>query len=287
MIRQREKEVVWQAGAFTLAVHGLLLALLLVSFQWKTIKPMNVAEVELWDAVPTPAVHAEVTPPEPPAPTPEPPKVVEPVKAEPAKIEPAKIELKPEPAPEPKADIQVKKEPIKPPVIEKPKPVKEEKPKVEKVKEEPKPEKKVDPDALKKLQQALLAEDAKTDKAEVAKPAASPNGDKNAQKPQAGVPNPGEMAKYMGLISGKIRQHVNRQLCGTDRTTKLSFMIALMPTGEVMGHPKLLKSSGMSACDDAVERAILESQPLPVPTSADLFSQFRDLKLEFSPNADN
>ena len=72
MIRQREKEVVWQAGAFTLAVHGLLLALLLVSFQWKTIKPMNVAEVELWDAVPTPAVHAKVTPPEPPAPTPEP-----------------------------------------------------------------------------------------------------------------------------------------------------------------------------------------------------------------------
>jgi len=31
----------------------------------------------------------------------------------------------------------------------------------------------------------------------------------------------------------------------------------------------------------------LESQPLPVPSSADLFSQFRDLKLEFSPNAEN
>jgi colicin import membrane protein len=95
------------------------------------------------------------------------------------------------------------------------------------------------------------------------------------------------MAKYVGLISNKIRQHVNRQLCGTDKATKLTFMIALMPTGEVMGHPKLLKGSGLSACDDAVERAILESQPLPVPSSADLFSQFRDLKLEFSPNAEN
>jgi len=275
MIRQREKEVVWQAGAFTLLVHGLLLTLLLVSFQWKTVKPMNIAEVELWDSVPTPKTQAEVAPPEPPAPAPEPPKVVEPVKAEP----------KPEPTPEPKADIQVKKEQPKPEKLEKPKPVKEEKPKPE-PKPEPKPAKQ-DPEALKKLQQALLAEDAKAEKQEVAKPAASPAGDKTAQKAQAGVPNPTEMAKYVGMISSKIRQHVNRQLCGTDKATKLTFVIALMPTGEVMGHPKLLKSSGLPACDDSVERAILESQPLPVPTSADLFSQFRDLKLEFSPNAEN
>ena len=275
MIRQREKEVVWQAGAFTVLVHGLLLALLLMSFQWKTVKPMSIAEVELWDSIPTPQTQAQVTPPdpEPPAPTPEPPKVVEPVKPEP----------KPEPAPEPKADIQLKKAIPKPEKVEKTKP---EKVKQEKPKPEPKPEKQ-DPEALKKLQQALLAEDAKVEKQEVAKPAASPNGDKNAQKPQAGVPNPTEMAKYVGLISSKIRQHVNRQLCGSDKTTKLTFVIALMPTGEVMGHPKLLKGSGLSACDDAVERAILESQPLPVPSSADLFSQFRDLKLEFSPNAEN
>ena len=275
MIRQREKEVVWQAGAFTVLVHGLLLALLLMSFQWKTVKPMSIAEVELWDSIPTPQTEAQVKPPEPepPAPTPEPPKVVEPVKPEP----------KPEPAPEPKADIQVKKAIPKPEKVEKTKP---EKVKQEKPKPEPKPEKQ-DPEALKKLQQALLAEDAKVEKQEVAKPAASPSGDKAAQKAQAGVANPTEMAKYVGLISSKIRQHVNRQLCGTDKATKLTFVIALMPTGEVMGHPKLLKGSGLSACDDAVERAILESQPLPVPSSADLFSQFRDLKLEFSPNAEN
>ena len=272
MIRQREKEVVWQAGAFTVLVHGLLLALLLMSFRWKTVKPMSIAEVELWDSIPTPQSHAEAPPPEP---TPEPPKVVEPVKVEP----------KPEPAPEPKADIQVKKEPPKPEKIEKPKPIKDEKPKPE-PKAEAKPNKQ-DQEALKKLQQALLAEDAKAESKEVAKPAASPSGDKTAQKAQAGVANPTEMGKYVGLISSKIRQHVNRQLCGTDKATKLTFVIALMPTGEVMGHPKLLKGSGLPACDDAVERAILESQPLPVPSSADLFSQFRDLKLEFSPNAEN
>jgi colicin import membrane protein len=270
MIRQREKEVVWQAGAFTVLVHGLLLALLLMSFQWKTVKPMSIAEVELWDSIPTPQSHTEAPPPEP---TPEPPKVVEPLKAEP----------KPEPAPEPKAEIQLKKEPPKPEKIEKPK---SEKVKEEKPKPEPKPAKQ-DPEALKKLQQALLAEDAKAESKEIAKPAASPSGDKTAQKAQAGVTNPTEMGKYVGLISSKIRQHVNRQLCGTDKATKLTFVIALMPTGEVMGHPKLLKGSGLPACDDAVERAILESQPLPVPSSADLFSQFRDLKLEFSPNAEN
>jgi colicin import membrane protein len=270
MIRQREKEVVWQAGAFTVLVHGLLLALLLMSFQWKTVKPMSIAEVELWDSIPTPQSHAELPPPEP---TPEPPKVVEPVKVEP----------KPEPAPEPKADIQVKKEPPKPEKIEKPKleKVKEEKPKPE-----PKPAKQ-DPEALKKLQQALLEEDAKLDKQETTKPAANPAGEKTAQKAQAGVANPTEMAKYVGLISATIRPNVISQLCGTDKATKLTFLIALMPTGELMAPPKLLKSSNLPACDAAVERAILKSQPLPVPKSADLFSQFRDLKLEFSPNTEN
>jgi colicin import membrane protein len=277
MIRQHEKDVVWQAGAFTALVHGLLLALFLVSFQWKTVQPMNVAQVELWDSVPSP--QAEPAPPPPPEPTPQPetPKVVEPVKPEP----------KVAPEPEPKAEIQTKKAPAMPPKVEKPKP-EPIKPKEEKPKEPPKVDKtKTDPDALKKLQQALLAEDAQSQKNDVAKPAASPAGSKTAQVAQAGTPNASEVDKYKGLISNKIKQHVNKQLCGADKAIKVTFMIALMPTGEVMGRPKLIKESGMSSCDDAVERAILESQPLPVPTSADLFSQFRELNLVFRPNDTN
>ena len=142
MIRQHEKSVVWQAGAFTVLVHGLLLALFLVSFQWKTVQPMNVAQVELWDSVPSPKV--EPAPPPEPTPEPETPKVVEPAKPEP------KVAPEPEVKQEPKADIQTKKVPVTPPKVEKPEPVKpkEEKPK-ETPKEQPKPEKKVDPDALK------------------------------------------------------------------------------------------------------------------------------------------
>ena len=174
-----------------------------------------------------------------------------------------------------------------PPKIEKPKP-EPVKPKEEKPKEPPKPEKtKTDPDALKKLQQALLAEDAQSQKHDTSTPAASPAGSKTAQVAQAGSPNAGEVDKYKGLISNKIKQHVNKQLCGADKSIKVTFMIALMPTGEVMGRPKLIKESGMSSCDDAVERAILESQPLPVPASADLFSQFRELNLVFRPNDTN
>jgi colicin import membrane protein len=278
MIRQHEKDVVWQAGAFTALVHGLLLALFLVSFQWKTVQPMNIAQVELWDSVPSPKADPIPAPPPEPAPEPETPKAEMPKVVEPAKPEP-----KVAPEPEPKADIQTKKAPAPPPKVEKPKPEpvkpKEEKPKVDKAK--------TDPEALKKLQQSLLAEDAQSQKNDLSKPAVSPMGSKTAQVAQAGSPNVGELDKFKGLISNKIKQHVNKQLCGADKSIKVTFMIALMPTGEVMGRPKLIKESGMSSCDDAVERAILESQPLPVPSSADLFSQFRELNLVFRPNDTN
>jgi colicin import membrane protein len=261
MIRQHEKSVVWQAGAFTVLVHGMLLALFLVSFQWKTVQPMNVAQVELWDSLPS--AHDDTAPPPPPEPAPQ----SETLKPEsPKVIEPAKPEPKVAPVPEPKAEIQTKKTPVTPPKVEKPK---------------------ADPDAFKKLQQALLAEDAQAPKRDAVKPEASLAGSKTAQVAQAGSPNASEVDKYTGMISNKIKQHVNKQLCGGDRSTRVTFKISLMPTGEVIGHPKFMKGSGMPACDDAIERAILESQPLPVPTSADLFNQFRDLTLDFLPNANN
>ncbi|CEN56635.1 cell envelope integrity protein TolA [Candidatus Methylopumilus turicensis] len=278
MFRQHEKEVVWQAGAFTALVHGLLFALFLVSFQWKTVQPMNIAQVELWDSVPSPKAEPTPAPPDDPTPTPEPPKVLEPIKPEP-KVEAEVKETS-------KAEIQTKKTPVLPPKIETPKP---ELVKPKELPKEPiKPEKtKADAEALKKLQQSLLAEDAQSQKREPSKPEASQSGSKTAQIAQAGSANAGEVDKYKSLISSKIKQHVNKQLCGNDKAMKVSFTIALMPTGEVMGRPKLIKESGMSSCDDAVERAILESQPLPVPSSADLFSQFRELNLVFRPNDTN
>ena len=259
MIRKRENSFAIRAGALSVLVHGLLLMLLLFSFHWKTVQPMSVAQVELWEAIPA---EKAVQPPKP-EPTPEPPK--------PEPKPELKPEPKPDPAPEPqpKAEIQVKKEPVKP---------KEEKP--VKPKEEPKPEpKKKDEkpkeDMLKKLQQAMLEEDAKATQA-----AAPKTGPAASASPKV---DPSEVAKYIGLITNKIRRNVNSQLCGSGKP-ELTFNLNLMPTGELIGAPRLVKGSGIPACDDAVERAILQSQPLPLPTQPDLLAQFRNLELKFRPN---
>jgi len=256
MIRTHENPLAIRAGALSVLVHGVLLAILLVSFNWKTVQPLNIAEVELWDSLPSP---------EP---------VIKPV-PEPPKPQPV-IEPKPEPQPEPKAEIQLKKEPIKeavkpPPKVEKPKPD----PAIKAKEAE-----KMHQEEIKKLQKMLAAEDQQqqhqSEKNEVQEAS-----DKSAQAASAG-----EVGKYIARIQSKIRSKVNKQLCGTGNP-ELEFAIALMPTGEVNGNPKLLKGSGIEACDEAVERAILQAEPLPVPEEPDLFSQFRNLKLKFRPNADN
>ena len=68
------------------------------------------------------------------------------------------------------------------------------------------------------------------------------------------------------------------------RSLEIQYEIGLLPTGQLIGNPKLLKSSGIAVCDESVERAIFQSQPLPVPTDTDLFTKFKNLKLTFHPN---
>ncbi|MCB5188664.1 TonB C-terminal domain-containing protein [Methylobacillus caricis] len=268
MKKRQANPFIVRAGALSFLVHIILLALLLFSFNWKTEHPVIVAQVELWENLPSEKPVAK--PPQPkPEPAPEP-------KPEP-RPEP-KPEPKPEPAPEPQpeAEIQVKKEPEKPkPKVEKPKPEKP-KPEPEKPKPEPKKDDKKKLEELKKLQQQLLEEDSQPAPAKKQGPA----------QEGANVINQSEVGKYIGLIQAKIKRNVNRQLCGNGKP-ELEVGISLMPTGEVIGTPRLLKSSGLPACDEAVERAILQSQPLPLPPQPELFSQFRDLKLKFSPNNDN
>lgn len=256
-----------RAAALSLFVHLLLLALLLVSFEWKTQQPMMVAQVELWENLPANKPVAKPPVPQPPKPDPKPVPTPEP-----------KPEPKPEPAPEPepKAEIQVKKEPEKP---KPPKPEKKPEPKKPEPKPEPKkPETKKEEalklEELKKLQQELLEE-------------GTPAPAKKQGPTQAGesVVNQSEIDKYKGLINAKIKRYVNRQLCGTGKP-ELEVEISLMPTGELIGTPKLVRSSGLAACDEAVERAILQAQPLPLPTQPELFSRFRDLRLKFRPNED-
>jgi colicin import membrane protein len=59
-------------------------------------------------------------------------------------------------------------------------------------------------------------------------------------------------------------------------------LVTLLPGGAVL-KAELKKSSGNAAYDKAVERAILKSDPLPLPPDVQLFNRFRELDLLFKP----
>ena len=91
------------------------------------------------------------------------------------------------------------------------------------------------------------------------------------------------VSDYTGRIQSKIRSKLNKALCG-DGKPQLEFDIALLPTGQLRGNPLLRKGSGLAACDKAVENAILQAEPLPVPPQPEVFNAFRELHLNFKPN---
>lgn len=276
MIRKHENTDSFKAGFYALAVHAVLLVAMLVSFNWKAAHPvMNVTEVELWDKLPAPQ---NIEPPKPQPvikeePKPEP-------KPEPRPI--VKEEPKPEPKPEePKVDIELEKkkkelELKKEQELKKQKELEQkliQKKKLEALQAETRAEalkekvaaEKARSDALKKLQQeALSDENAQSDK-------------------QASAANPSLVGEFTEKIKAKIRGNVNKTLCG-DGNPELTFAISVLPTGQLSGNPKLIKSSGNPACDEAAERAIIVSEPLPLPSDPALFSQFRNINLKFRPN---
>lgn len=88
--------------------------------------------------------------------------------------------------------------------------------------------------------------------------------------------------EYIGKIRGKIKRWIVLPP-GVPHNIEAKFNVTLLPGGEVL-NAVLVKSSGNAAYDNAVERAILKAQPLPLPPAEqNLFSKFRDLHLKFSP----
>lgn len=274
MLRPRENTVSIQAGLLAIGVHAVLLVAMLLSVNWKTTHPVSIAEVELWDSIPNVAAP-KVLPPRVPAPLVEeavkPPPPPEPVVEEAPKVDPqVDIALK-------KADEKLKEDKLKKEKeLEKKKKLAEMQAALlkddlhanEKVLKDKKASQQND--ALKKLQQEALADDKES-------------GDKQAGAAKAAA-SAGAIGEYQSKIRAKIRSNVNQTLCGTGNP-ELKFDIGLLPTGQLNGSPKLTKSSGNTACDEAVERAIMLSEPLPLPPKEmSLFSQFRDLKLTFRPN---
>ena len=262
-----------QANLFSFAVHLALFLVMIFSVGWQTKTP-NYAEVELWDSVPV-QKKIKKTQAKPKQ------KIIQTNKAAEAKAKAkaqkeADIRLKKKKVAEAKAKKLKKQKAIK---ALKEKVLKQEK--IEKLKKEM-----LEKEKLERLQQQII-EQQKIEKmqAELRENELKQENKLaiDGEKEIKGGVNPGELNKYKLLIQQKIQQNVNQQLCGLDYIT-LEFRISLMPTGELLGQPKMTKSSNITSCDDAVERAIIQSQPLPLPKDRGLFSKLKNLELKFHPN---
>lgn len=189
-------------------------------------------------------------------PPPPPPPVAEPEPPKPAPVP----EAKPAPRIE-KPDIAIK-EPPKP----KPKPVAKPAP--------PKPD-----DRL--AQQRLKEELAREQQVLVAARESQVIRDRMARDVARSAASAREkgIATWVDRIRAKIKGNIVLPP-GIRGNPEALFLVTQLPTGEVL-DAKLVISSGHTAYDEAVVRAILKSSPLPKPDSAGLFE--RELKLTFRP----
>ncbi len=285
MHKTYEKEVSWKAGALAIAVHLALLGALLISFNWKTEHPAeNIAQVELWDNLPAPTSQVVKVEPQP-EPKPQP-------KIEPPPVE--KVEPKPEPKVEvPQVDIALEKK--------KELELKKAQEKLDKL-EADKRKKEQDAERKKKLDAIASLDDATPDASKQIKDKktasddrkkmleAIADGDVDSDHQARAAASKGVVGKYITKLQAKIKGNVNNSLCG-DGNPELKFNISLLPTGELSGSPKLTKSSGIEACDEAVARAIIASAPFSVPDEPDFRAEFaqtvRTRGLKFTPNNDN
>jgi len=86
------------------------------------------------------------------------------------------------------------------------------------------------------------------------------------------------IAEYKAKIMAKIRSRIILPPnIPDDSVAELD--VTLLPGGDIL-NVKLRKSSGYTAFDNAVERAIFLAKPLPLPPDPALFPKFRDLSLK-------
>lgn len=260
----------WIAGLLAIAVNLGFVLFLIFHVTWRN-PPQESIAVELYaPSPPIEKIEAPKTQPElPPEPAPkvEPPKVappkVEPPKP-PPKIEPPKPPPKVEPPPPPKPDITLKEKQAK---------AERERKEHEKLEAEKR-------EAERKQQEKRLAEirERQTREAEALRAQA----ERERQVQQQIALNAARTkadADYIRRIQSKIRGNVvlPPDMPGNPEAV---FGVVQLPTGEII-DVQLEKSSGMRAYDEAVQRAILKSSPLPRPDNPELFR--RNLTLKFRP----
>ena len=251
--------------ALAAAVHLVLLAVLLLGVRGQNRPPEPVV-VELWREPPPPPVVRVEPKPEP---VPEP--VVEPPKPEPV-IEKPDIAVKEPPRPKPKPPEVKRKPEVKPIPEARPKPEPKLRPEV-KPKAEVKPEPKARPrddETQKRIREELAREQL----------AFANERERQALKDQLVRDSAAANSKALAAWADKVRARVRSNIIlpqDIKGNPEAIFDVVQLPTGEVISA-KLRKSSGMRALDEAIERAILKSSPLPKPDRPDLFMRAFELK---------
>jgi colicin import membrane protein len=279
---RRRRSGKWIALALAILVNLAFVGVLVFSVTWRN-PPAPAVSAELY----APPVRTPV-PPKPEPPKPEPPKP-EPPKPEPPKPEP--------PKPEP---------PKPPPKVEKPDPHEAEialkaKQDEERKRREEAERVRADTEKRKREAEEKLRADAKReadarerqqretqalrDQAEREARLRADNEAKArvaAERALVQAENTARAraeADWIRRIQAKVRGNVilPPDIAGNPEAI---FDVVQLPTGEIL-DVQLRKSSGVRSYDDAVQRAILKSSPLPRPERADLFQ--RTLTLKFRP----
>lgn len=259
------------AGLLALGVHIVFVLLLVVGVSWQTRHPAPVM-VDLWTALPDT--------PRPPAPPIEPP----PAPPKPAVPERPPVEkpaVKEAPPPKP-PDIALEKEKAR---------KKAEAEKLEKLKAMQAAEEKALADAareeaaaVKKAQEKQLAEKEKKrrellrqmEEEDLMQRMAEEEARQNAAARAASARRQTEIdriqSQYQDMIRATVRGNT-RLPPDLQGNPEVRFLVKLLPTGEVV-DVKRTKSSGNAAYDEAVERAIRKSSPLPLPADRDARAAF-------------
>jgi len=247
----------WVAAILAIAVHVAFVLFLIFNVNWQNPTPAPVT-AELY--VPPAAAKIEPAKPPPEPPKPEPPK--------------PQAETKPPPVEPLKPDIALKQ--------------KQERAKKEQAERERKEKEKQDAEkreaerreAEKKQQEKRLAEARERQAREADALKAQAQRERQAQeKTAADAARAKADADYIRRIQAKIRGNVvvPPDMPGNPEAI---FAVVQLPSGEII-DVQLGKSSGVRAYDEAVQRAILKSSPLPRPDSPDMFR--RNLTLKFRP----
>jgi colicin import membrane protein len=252
------------AGALALVVHGVFFLLLVFGVSWQTQHPEPVM-VDLWETLPEPQPPAPpVEPPPAPEPAPLPTPVVK--EAPPPQAPDIALEKK-------KAEAEQKKKFKQALEAERKALAETARQEVEQIRKAREQQIAVQKkrEALKRmeeedLQQNMMNEELASESRQIKQQESRVAASKRAAEVARSV------GQYKDMISAKVRGNT-RLPDNLKGNPQVKCLVKLLPTGEVL-DVRVIQGSGNTAYDDAVERAIRKSSPLPLPEDRDARAAF-------------